>query len=297
MQKPGHSKGRDHSKITLELDGKPITSITEKPVKYLGKVYNMRMTEKEQIEETVAQAKRDLKMIERCRLPGRHKGWIVQHMLLPRIMWPLSIYNVPETKVEEIQTKITVCLKRWLGLPKTLSTDCFYSKTTKVQLPYTSLTEEVKAAKARNLITLEESEDPCIQKAGIKVDGGTKANTPAAVKDARARVKLKEIAGIANVGREGLGRTHRQYYSTSSRKEKRAMLIDEIREAEEDRRKIKMSSLAKQGACTRWEVPERKLTHTDIIKSSETSLKFLMKSVYDLLPTPSNKNKWFGTDE
>ena len=122
------------SKRTLELDGKPITSITEKPVKYLGKVYNMRMTEKEQIEETVAQAKRDLKMIERCRLPGRYKGWIVQHMLLPRIMWPLSIYNVPETKVEEIQTKITVCLKRWLGLPKTLSTDCFYSKTTNIHL-------------------------------------------------------------------------------------------------------------------------------------------------------------------
>ena len=38
-------------------------------------------------------------------------------------------------------------------------------------------------------------------------------------------------------------------------------------------------------------------THAEIIQSSDTSLKFLVKSVYDLLPTPSNKNTWFGTDE
>ena len=285
------------SKRTPELNGQPITSITEKPVKYLGKTYNMSMTEKEQIEQTVAQAKRELKMINKCRLPGRYKSWIVQHMLLPRIMWPLSIYNVPETKVEEIQSKVTSSLKRWLGLPKSLSTDCFYSKTAKLQLPYTALTEEVKAAKARNLVTFEESKDPCIQKAGIRVDGGTKANTPASVEDARSRVKLKEIAGIANVGKEGLGCNHRQYYSSSSKKEKRAMLVREVREIEEETRRIRMTSLSQQGASTRWEVPERKLTQRDIIQTSEVSLKFLVKSVYDLLPTPANKNRWFETDE
>ena len=285
------------SKRTLELNGKPITSITEKPVKYLGKSYNMKMDEKEQIEQTVNQAKSELKMIEKCRLPGRYKGWIVQHMLLPRIMWPLSIYNVPVSKVEEIQGKITTSLKRWLGLPKSLSTDCFYSKSTKVQLPYTALTEEVKVAKARNLVTLEESRDPCIQKAGIKVDGGRKANTPGEVEDAKSRLRLKEIAGIANVGREGLGLKHRQYYSSCSKKEKRAMIVEEIREIEEEKRRTRIINLVKQGANTRWEVPEKKLTHRDIIQSNEVSLKFLMKSVYDLLPTPANKNKWFDTDE
>ena len=285
------------SKRTLELNGQPITSITEKPVKYLGKKYNMSLNERDQIENIVDQAKKELKKIEKCRLPGKYKGWIVQHMLLPRIMWPLSIYNVPETKVEEIQSKITSSLKKWLGLPKTLSNDCFYSKSTKVQLPYTALTEEVKAAKARTLITFEESKDPCIQNACIKVDGGRKANTPAEVENARSRLKLKEIAGIANVGREGLGLNHRQYYSSSSKKDRRAMLTGEIREMEEEKRRTKMTGLAKQGANTAWEVPERKLTHKDVIQTSETSLQFLVKSVYDLLPTPANKSKWFGTDE
>ena len=58
-----------------------------------------------------------------------------------------------------------------------------------------------------------------------------------------------------------------------------------------------MVQLAKQGACTRWEVPAKQLSHRDILETSITSLKFLVKSVYDLLPTPANKNVWFGSDE
>ena len=70
-----------------------------------------------------------------------------------------------------------------------------------------------------------------------------------------------------------------------------------MREAEEDRRIVKMTSLAKQGAHTRWEVPQKILSHKEIIGRSETSIKFLVKAVYDLLPTPSNKNRWFGEED
>merc|ERR1739842_277467 len=40
----------------------------------------------------------------------------------------------------------------------------------------------------------------------------------------------------------------------------------------------------------RWEVPQRHLKHNDRIR-------FLTKPVYDVLPTPANKNKWFKTEE
>ncbi|RUS76269.1 hypothetical protein EGW08_015962 [Elysia chlorotica] len=168
------------------------------------------------------------------------------------------------------------------------------TKSARVQLPYTALTEGVKAAKARNLVTLEESRDPRVRKAGISVDGGRKANTPAEIEDARSRLRLREIAGIANVGREGLGLNHRQYYTSSSSKEKRSMLVAEIREMEEEKRRTKMIDWAKQGANTTWEVPARKFSHRDVIQTDEASLKFLVKAVYDL-PTPANKNTWFGT--
>ena len=230
-------------------------------------------------------------------LPGRYKAWMVQHMLLPRLMWPLTIYNIPESRVEEIQRLITAQLKKWLGLPKSLSTACMYTRSGRLQLPYSELKEEVKAAKARIYTTFEESNDPCVRGAELKVDGGRKADTSKSVSEAKSRLRMKEIVGIPNKGKEGLGLTPRRYYSSSAKEERRTMIVDTVREVEEDRRRVKMVSLANQGAHTRWEVPEKKLSHRDIIRRSETSLKFLVKSVYDLLPTPSNKNKWFGTEE
>ena len=75
------------------------------------------------------------------------------------------------------------------------------------------------------------------------------------------------------------------------------MITEEIRKKEEESREVRMIALAKQGASTRWEVPERSISQCDLIKTSDASFRFLVKSVYDLLPTPSNKNTWFRTEE
>ena len=285
------------SKSTIDINGEPITSITEKPIKYLGKTYNLTMGEKEQIEDAVQQVTEGLKKIEKSKVSGRYKCWMVQFMLLPRIMWPLTIYNVPMTKIEEVQRKITVSLKRWLKLPNSLSADVLYSRTTKAQLPYTSLAEEVKATKARQQETLTNSSDECVRNAKINIDGGRKWKAAAAVEEAKSRLRLQDIAGIANIGREGLGVTHRQYYGRSTDKEKRSLIVAKIREKEEEERHVRISTLTKQGASMKWEVPAKKISHKEIISTTDTRLRFLMKSVYDLLPTPANKNQWFSTEE
>ena len=239
----------------------------------------------------------DIKKIDMCKIPGRYKAWILQHMMMPRIMWPLSIYNVPLTTVESLQTKITASLKKWLKLPKSLSSACLYSRSTKLKLPYSSLTEDFKAAKARNLVTFQESQDVCIKNAGIVVDAGRKANTPAEVDEAKSRLRVHELVGVPNKGKEGLGMRKRQYYSTSSKKERRDMIVKTVREKEEESRVVKMTNFPSQGANLRWEVPQRQIKHNDIIRASDDQLKFLIKSVYDLLPTPANKNRWFNTEE
>ena len=46
-----------------------------------------------------------------------------------------------------------------------------------------------------------------------------------------------------------------------------------------------------------WDVPERRLSSRDIVNMQDGNLKFLIKSVYDLLPTPENRNRWFATEE
>ena len=131
------------------------------------------------------------------------------------------------------------------------------------------------------------------------VDGGRKANTVENVKEAKERLKMDEVVGIPNRGREGLGLTPKKYYSQcTSRQEKRGMVVEKVREAEEDRRRVRMTGLAKQGGHLRWEVPERKITSREIVNMAEDKFRFLVKSVYDLLPTPQNKKAWYGeTDE
>merc|ERR1739842_208648 len=152
-------RGRVSNK-TPSIEGVPITSITEKPVKYLGKLYNKTHTEQEPAQEVLVDLKQSLRKIATIMIPGRYKAWMLQHMLLPQIMWPLTIYNIQESKVKEMQVLITGYLKRWLGLPMSLSTACLYTRSGKLQLPYSELSEKVKAAKARVYTAFEESEDP-----------------------------------------------------------------------------------------------------------------------------------------
>ena len=121
-------RGKISSKTPV-INGKHITSITEKPVKYLGKEYNRTLTDKDQIEETVGEVKKSLKKLEKCKVPGRYKAWMIQHMLLPRLMWPMTIYNFPRQKVIEIQRQITAKLRRWLGITKSLTVDCLYTRS------------------------------------------------------------------------------------------------------------------------------------------------------------------------
>ena len=280
------------------IKGTPIVSVSDAPVKYLGKVYTRSLSDREQAEDTLEELQRSLRKIERCQVPGRYKAWMVQHMILPRIMWPLTIYRIPETKIREMQGKITAKLKKWLGLPKTLSVECLYTKSGKLQLPFSELSEEVKASKARVLMTYMESTDPCIQNAGIEVDGGRKANTAESIKTAKEKLRMEEIVGIANRGREGLGLTPKRYFSKcKNTQERRGMVVEKVRETEEDRRRVRMTGLSKQGGHMRWEVPERKISTRDIVCMPEDRLKFLIKAVYDLLPTPQNKNTWYGDSE
>ena len=155
----------------------------------------------------------------------------------------------------------------------------------------------MKADEARNFIALSESKDQCFKGAEMVLDGGWKANTAKDVEDARSNLRIRDITGTGNIELEGLGMRKSQYFYKSDKKEQRDMIVKEIRKKEEDRRRIKIVSQGKQGAMTRWEVPEHRLSHKEILGTTETRIKFLTKAVYDLLPTPANKSKWFGEDE
>ena len=284
-------------KQAVMMKGETLTCLTEKPVKYLGKWFDESLNDKEQVSQIEKQLKIYLRRIEQSLLPGKYKVWCYQNVLLPKLMWPLSIYEVTLPKVEKIQRLITGKIKGWLGIPRCLSVAALYSKTVKLQLPVSSVVEEVKVVKARNKVTLEHSQDEKIKEAGIEVKLGRTWNAAQEIDEAVSVLKHQEISGIGNRGKEGVGFTERKYYSKVDKKERRKLIVSKVRAKEEQQRMVKLSNLGKQSRLMSWEVEERRINQEELWKMSETRLKFLVKSVYDLLPTPQNKNVWFNTEE
>ncbi|XP_033750531.1 uncharacterized protein LOC117334822 [Pecten maximus] len=233
-----------------------------------------------------------MRNIDKTGLPGKYKAWIFQHGLLPRLTWPLMLYEIGVTTVEGLGRTINRHLRRWLGVPPSFSSIGLYSRTSKLQLPFTSLVEEYKVGKARLIMTLKTSKDEKVRQAGVHVRTGRKWSASRAVEDAESRLRHKDIVGTVCQGRQGLGTTHRQSWRTTDTGERRGMVQSEIRAQEEEGRKKKAVEMGCQGAWTRWETEERHLTWKDIWRYQPAQLKFLLRSVYDVLPSPVNLHRW-----
>jgi len=97
--------------------------------------------------------------VDKSGLPGKFKAWIYQHGILPQILWPLLIYEVPISTIEDFERKVSRFLQKWLGLPS-LSSIAWYGQKNKLKLPIRSLNEEFKVGHAREVLQYRESQDP-----------------------------------------------------------------------------------------------------------------------------------------
>ena len=65
----------------------------------------------------------------------------------------------------------------------------------------------------------------------------------------------------------------------------------------EEARFSRLVGMSKQGAWTKWEhIAACKITWTELWKAEPHQFKFLVKSVYDVLPSPANLFTWGLTD-
>ena len=77
------------------------------------------------------------------------------------------------------------------------------------------------------------------------------------------------------------------------KKERRTLVQDEVRRIEVKTRLTKAVTLKKQVKWLNWEgAQQRKLTWNDILTVEGYRLSFLLKSVYDVLPSPKNLKTW-----
>ena len=138
------TKGKVNDKFRFTVEGTIIPSLTEKPVKSLGKLFNSSLKDSEAIKLTQSELRGWLNAIDKTGLPGKYKAWMYQHGVLPRLLWPLLVYEVPISTVESLTKIVSQSLRKWLGLPRSLSNIALYGHSTKLKLPFSSVTEEFK---------------------------------------------------------------------------------------------------------------------------------------------------------
>ena len=63
-------------------------------------------------------------------------------------MWPLTIYEVPISRIDKLERLVSSFARKWLGFPRCLSNIALYGKGI-LELPLSSLTEEYKSTKVK----------------------------------------------------------------------------------------------------------------------------------------------------
>ncbi|MGH0170606.1 UNVERIFIED_CONTAM: hypothetical protein FKN15_059684 [Acipenser sinensis] len=112
----------------------------------------------QQREPASPQPPSEVEELDSSALPGKLKLWCFQFGLLPRLLWPLTVYEVSLTTVEKLEALISSYIRKWLGVPRCLSRVGLYGKGI-LQLPVSALTEEFKCAKSITLLLVYSDSD------------------------------------------------------------------------------------------------------------------------------------------
>ena len=281
----------------FHISNEPIPTVLEKPIKSLGRWYSAELKDSEQVEQIRQETIGGLKQINSTALPGKLKLWCFQFGLLPRLMWPLSIYEVTLSHVNRLERLVNAQVRKWLGLPRCLTSIGLYGNGA-LSLPISSLQEEYKCAKTRLEMTLTESRDPFVRGAAPTLATGRKWKPSAAVAEAKTALRHREIVGRVQHGRGGLGlEATTPTWQKANPAERRHLVVEEVRHQEEAARCAKAVSQAQQGRWMKWEgVERRKITWNEMWSMESNRLSFIIRATYDVLPSPSNLHLWYGED-
>ncbi|GFO02115.1 polyprotein [Plakobranchus ocellatus] len=134
-----------------------------------------------------------------------------------------------------------------------------------------------------------ESDDLVLKTVQLSLKTGIKWKATEAVDVAKECLRMKEVIGQTQTDRWRFGTTTAKWWSKTEGKEKRDMIIDEIRNKEDSTRVQKAVQQPQQGHWTNWDnAMQRSLTWNDIWHMAPLRISFLIMSVYDLLPSNVN---------
>ena len=223
------------------------TSISQNPIRCLGKVYDNTLSDINNAVALEAELKRWLEAIDHSSIYGRFRAWSFQFGINPRLQWPFLLYDIAITRVERMERLVSRYLRKWMGLPPSFSSNNLYNRRFILPSPLTSTVEEFKATKARGLLTLQQSKDPMTRNLEPPTSKGRKWNTEKAVADSVSRLKHKQVVGVVCKGRLGLGHYESTWWDKADDRTRRKMAVDGIRTVEEEQRNLRLSNMSGQG--------------------------------------------------
>ncbi|GFR61990.1 reverse transcriptase [Elysia marginata] len=161
-----------------------------------------------------------------------------------------------------------------------------------------SVLEEYKCGKVRLVTMLEDSDDPVVKTVQPSFKTDRKWKVTEAIDEANECLKMKEVIGQTQTDRKGLGSSSVKWWSKTKGKEKRDMIIDEVRQKEDFKRIQKTVQQPQQGQWMNWDSGiERSLIWKDIWQMAPLRISSLIRSVYDLLPSNANLVRWGKKDD
>ena len=286
------SSGKVLNVSPFSVSGQLIPSIHEKPVKFLGRCIDFTLSDSTAIDNLIQQCNQALIAIDKSFHRGIHKLWILQHLLIPRLRWPISIYEVAPSTVLSLEQKISTYVRKWLKLNKKITTLSLYSNITPCPLPLTSLSSVQKAAKASNQLLLRESKDPCV-KGNPPVLKSGELIVPAIVNDAEDTVEFKKLLGYHQTSKAGLGSFHLPDVKDKDSKPYRKLITNTMAEMEEVDDLAKAVQLSVQGQWTKWlNYIKFDLSWKTMLGTPQPLISFLLQATFDTLPSPANLCRW-----
>ena len=234
-------------------------------MKSLGRVFDETLKDRNQETATWKMMKESLDAIGGVLLPGKFKVWLVQFFLIPRLMWPLTMYEIGLPSVEAMERCINRLTRKWLGLPPGLSSVALYSRSEKLKMPFRSVAEEFRISKIRKQLMINNSTDSTICRSKPLLRSGRKFNAQEEIEKSREVLTFEEIRGPIQVGRHGIGLSHSIRWTQANAAQRSALIIQERKWDIENARITKAVQQGQQGKWTTWdEALQRPISWNDI---------------------------------
>ena len=115
-----------------------------------------------------------------------------------------TIYEIALTRVEQNEAKNSESMRKWLGVPRMLTSVALYGRSSSLRILASSIVKEYKVSKVRLQLMLIASEDRTIWENPPTIQSGTKWQVMSTSEEAEGSAKQREVMGMVQ-GRNGLG--------------------------------------------------------------------------------------------